>query len=76
MKVTSYGTTPHSVCHPDGSWLGNSVNTSYDNAEWATGVVSDYDVSSGQANAFSNITTARYVSIRTDAAISVACSSC
>lgn len=70
-KVTSYGKTPISVCHPDGSHLGGAVNTVYDNVEWATGIVSDYDVSSGQADAFSNITTARYVSIRTDAAITV-----
>ncbi len=71
-KVTSYGTTPHSVCHPDGSWLGNSVNTSYDNAEFilATGQ-SDYDVGTNESSAFSNVTTARYCEIRTDQTITV-----
>ena len=70
-KVTSYGTTPHSVCHPDGSWLGSSVNTSYDNCEFASGIVSDYDVATNESDAFNNVTTARYVSIRTDAEITV-----
>ncbi|HEB13746.1 MAG TPA: hypothetical protein ENI13_02065 [candidate division CPR3 bacterium] len=70
-KSTSYGTTPHSVVHPDGSWLGGSVNTAYDNAEFASGIVSDYDVGTNESDAFNNITTARFVSIRTDAAITV-----
>ena len=70
-KVTSYGTTPHSVVHPDGSWLGGSVNTAYDNAEFASGIVSDYDVGTNESDAFNNVTLARYVSIRTDAAITV-----
>ena len=68
VKVTSYGTTPHSVVHPDGSWLGGAVNTVYDNAEFtvANGLT-DVDKSS----IFSNITTARYCEIRTDQTITV-----
>ena len=75
-KVTSYGTTPQSVCHPDGSWLGNSVNTIYDNAEFtlATGQ-SDYDIGTNESDAFNNISTARYCEIRTDQTISIKLSS-
>ena len=71
VASTSYGTTPQSVVNPDGSLLSAPINDVYDNAEWATGVVTDYDVSAGQSDAFSNITTATYVSIRTSAAITV-----
>jgi len=42
----------------------------YENKEWATGIVTDYDVAVGQTM-FNTITTARYVSIRTNAAITV-----
>ena len=70
-KITSYGTTPHSVCHPDGSHLGGAVNTVYDNVEFATGIVTDYDVKENQATAFANVSLARFCSIRTDADISV-----
>jgi len=70
-KVTSYGKTPISVCHPDGSWFSGPVNTVYDNIEFNTGIVADYDLEANQATAFSNVPTARFVSIRTDAAISV-----
>jgi len=68
-KIQSYGTTPQSVCHPDGSWFSNPVNTIYDNSEFtvATGL-SDVDKSS----IFSNVTTARYCEIRTDQTITVA----
>jgi hypothetical protein len=69
-KVSSRGTTPIPTCHPDGSWLALPVNTSYENHEWATGIVNDYDVKVGQT-AFGTVPTARFVSIRTDAAISV-----
>ena len=67
-KVTSYGTTPHSVVNPDGSWLGGSVGTAYDNAEFtvATGST-DVDKSA----IFSNVTLARYCEIRTDQTITV-----
>ena len=68
---TSYGTTPQSVCNPDGSLLTNPVNDVYDNAEWATGAVTNYDVSAGQTSAFNNVTTATFVSIRTNAEITV-----
>lgn len=71
-KNTSYGTTPQSVCHPDGSWLSNPTNTSYNNAEFtvATGL-SDYDVATNESSGFSSITTARNVEIRTDQTITV-----
>jgi len=70
-KITSFGKTPISVCAEDGSKLSVVLNTAYDNCEFASGVVSDYDVATNEASAFNNITIARYVSIRTDAAISV-----
>jgi hypothetical protein len=71
-KVTSYGKTPQSVCNPDGSIIGSGggSQTAYENHEWATGIVADYDVKAGQS-AFGTVATARFVSIRTDAAISV-----
>ncbi len=73
VAVSSYGTTPQSVCNPDGSFIGGTAsNDVYDNAEFtlATGL-SDYDANAGVANAFSNITTARYTEIRTDQTITV-----
>ena len=68
MKVTSFGTTPQSICHPDGSHLGGAVNVVYDNAEFtvANGL-SDVDKSA----IFSNVTLARYCEIRTDQTITV-----
>jgi hypothetical protein len=73
MAVPNYGKTPQSVVNPDGSWIGagGGSQTAYDNIEFATGIVSDYDLEANQATAFSNVPTARFVSIRTDAAISV-----
>lgn len=70
-KLTSFIQHPQAVCGPDGERLNNEVKTVYDNAEWATGTVTDYDVKGGQAKAFNNVTVARYVSIRTSAAITV-----
>jgi len=71
MAVSHYGTTPQSVVNPDGSWINGAVGTTYDSAEFATGVVSDYNVATNESDAFLNVTTARYISIRTDAAIMV-----
>jgi len=65
-----YGTTPQSICNPDGSFLNSPVNDVYENHEWATGIVTDYNVEAGQS-AFATVPTATYVSIRTDAAITV-----
>ncbi len=66
---TSYQTTPQSICNPDGTWLGvnGPIGDSYDNAEFnlATGQT-DYDVSAEVSAAFSNITEASFVEIRTD----------
>lgn len=59
-----------SICHPDGSHLAMPVNTAYENHEWATGIVADYNVKTGQS-AFGTISTARFVSIRTDSEITV-----
>jgi len=75
-KWISYTKTPNSVVDPSGAYPNWAVQTSYDNAEFnlATGQ-SDYDVSAGQSNAFSNVTTARYISIRTDNEITVKCNS-
>lgn len=71
---TSYGSTPISVVHPNGSWLGANgpIGATYDNAEFtlATGQT-DYDVSAGQSSSFNNITTASYIEIRTDQTIIV-----
>lgn len=74
MKWTSYTKEPQSVVAPDGSWPNWAINTSYDNVEFtlATGQT-DYDVSAGQADAFSNITTARYISVRTNETITLKC---
>lgn len=71
-KISSYGTTPQSVCAEDGSKFSQVLNTSYDNPEFtlATGQT-DYDVSTHESDAFSNITTARNVEIRTDQTITV-----
>jgi hypothetical protein len=71
-KSTSFGKTPQSICNPDGSWIGlaGGSQTAYENHEWATGIVNDYNMKVGQT-AFGTVTTARFVSIRTDAAISV-----
>lgn len=52
---------------PDGRYT--QAMTLYDNAEWATGVVSDYDVSA--QTLFVNCLAPKYVSIRTDAAITI-----
>ena len=67
--ATSYGRTPIPSVHPDGSWMGGNgpIGSSYDNVEFnlATGQT-DYDVDTNQSDAFSNITTANYVEIRSD----------
>jgi hypothetical protein len=71
-KAPNFGKTPISVVNPDGSWLGGGGSqTAYDNIEFATGIVADYDLEANQATAFANVPTARFVSIRTDSAISV-----
>lgn len=70
-KLTSFIQHPQGVCGADGEHLNSEVRTVYDNAEWATGTVTDYDVKGGQAKAFNNVTVARYVSIRTNVAITV-----
>ena len=70
-KITSRVTHPQSVCGDDGSKFSNVCNTVYDNVEFATGIVSDYDVDTNQSAAFSNVTIAKYCSIRTDADITV-----
>ena len=49
-------------------WLNRD---SYDNDEWASGIVTDADVGATRTNMFKNVPIAQYVSIRTDAAISV-----
>lgn len=69
-KITSRITHPQSVVGEDGSKFSNVLNTAYENKEWATGIVTDYDVATGQTM-FGTVTIARYVSIRTDAAITV-----
>lgn len=51
---------------------GGRVNTTYDNAEFSvSNGTSDYDVSSNESDAFSNVATAGTVSIRTDVTITV-----
>ena len=76
---TSYGTTPQSICNPDGSYIFGGLSTSYDSVEFtlATGTT-DYDVGLGQTSSFYNIRkdkegvpTARYCEIRTDQTITV-----
>ena len=54
---------------PNSQW---EDQITYDNAEFnlATGQT-DYDVSAGQSDAFSNVTTAKYISIRTNQTITV-----
>lgn len=71
-KVTSFVKHPQSTCAPDGSHYAGEVNTSYDNAEFLlSSGQPEYDVKTSVTDAFSNITTARYVSIRTDQTITV-----
>ena len=70
-KITSYVTHPQSVCAEDGSKLSGVLNVSYDSAEFASGVVNDYDVKASESDAFSNVTLAKFCSIRTDATITI-----
>ena len=70
-KVTSFVKHPQSICNPDGSVFSSVCNTVYDNVEFATGIVTDYDVAANQATCFHAVTTARFCSIRTDADITV-----
>jgi hypothetical protein len=72
MKEDSYGTTPQSICNPDGSWINGGVNTSYDSVEFTLATrISDYDVALQQTYCFDNIELARYCEIRTDQTITV-----
>ena len=70
-KITSRVKHPQSICGDDGSKINNVLNTVYDSDGWATGIVSDYDVKTNRAAMFSSVSNARYVSIRTDAQITV-----
>ncbi len=70
-KISSYVKHPQGICGEDGSKLSAVLNTVYNNIEFATGIVSDYDLKANQATSFSGITIARYVSIRTDASITI-----
>ena len=68
----NYGGMPQAVCGPDGSHPNWMVNTAYQNKEWATGIVTNYDVAAGQTMfTAATVPIARFVSIRTDAAITV-----
>ena len=70
-KLTSFVKHSQSVCGIEGERLNNEVKTIYNNAEWATGVVTNYDVKTNQNSMFNNISIARFISIRTDAGITV-----
>lgn len=66
--ITSRGTTPLSVCTPEGKYPNWGVGVSYDNAEFtvATGITKV-----DKSSIFSNVETARYCEIRTDQTITV-----
>ena len=70
-KIISRITHPQSVVAEDGSKFSNVCNTVYDNVEFATGIVTDYDVEANQVTAFANVPLAKFCSIRTDADITV-----
>lgn len=69
-KISSYNLHPQSICGEDGSRVSNVLNTVYENKEFATGIVTDFNVAVGQSM-FVKVPIAKYVSIRTDGAISV-----
>jgi hypothetical protein len=71
MAIISYVKHPQSICGEDGSKISGVCNTVYDNTEFATGIVTDYDVKANQATSFHSVTTAKFCSIRTDADITV-----
>jgi len=71
LNSGNYVGHPQSVCGPKGRQLSNQVYSLYDNAEWVIGTGSDINFADTITNLFNNITTARYVSIRSDGTLPI-----
>lgn len=71
MERGRYRLWPWPACDPEGLRPNWGLNVVYDNDEWATGIVTDYDVKANRAKMFNDISVARFVSIQTSAEISV-----